>query len=147
MLQAIRDEHEIIPLIERWRELNQLVKTYLDVLPRSSTRAARIHTTFLQAAATTGPPRLDGPEHAERPDPHGARARDPRLLRGRGAATSLLSADYSQVELRVLAHIADEPVLKEIFVRGEDVHTATASKVFDDARPRTSTPASARRRR
>ena len=54
MLQAIRDEHEIMPKIERWRELNQLDKTYLDVLPQLVDAEARIHTTFLQAVAITG---------------------------------------------------------------------------------------------
>src|SRR3954462_15175560 len=54
VLQAIRGEHEIIPLIERWRELNQLPKTYLDVLPQLPDSESRIHTTFLQAVATTG---------------------------------------------------------------------------------------------
>ena len=54
VLQAIRDEHEIIPKIERWRELNQLLKTYLDVLPQLTDTESRVHTTFVQAAATTG---------------------------------------------------------------------------------------------
>ena len=54
VLQAIRTEHEIVPKIERWRELNQIEKTYLDVLPQLTDAASRIHTTFVQAAATTG---------------------------------------------------------------------------------------------
>ena len=86
VLQAIRDEHEIVPKIERWRELSTLIKTYLDVLPELVDERSRIHTTFLQAVAATGPPVEHQPEHAERPDPHAARARDPRLLRGRARA-------------------------------------------------------------
>ncbi|CAA9478299.1 MAG: DNA polymerase I [uncultured Solirubrobacteraceae bacterium] len=129
VLQAIRDEHEIIPAIERWRELNQLDKTYFSVLPQLVDGESRIHTTFLQAAATTG--RLA----STNPNMQNVPIRTPlgREIRGCFDAAEgnvLLSADYEQVELRVLAHIAGEPVLKEIFVRGEDVHTATASKVF-----------------
>ena len=130
VLQAIRDEHPIIPLIERWRELNQLDKTYFSVLPQLvDARLAHPHDVPA-GRRDDRPAGVDEPEHAERPDPHRARARDPRLLRRGAEGNLLLSADYSQIELRVLAHIADEPVLKEIFVRGEDVHTATASKVF-----------------
>ncbi|MBW3653029.1 MAG: DNA polymerase I [Actinobacteria bacterium] len=129
VLQAIRAEHEIIPLIERWRELNQLDKTYFSVLPQLVDGQSRIHTTFLQAAATTG--RLA----STNPNMQNVPIRTPlgREIRGcfdAAPGNVLLSADYEQVELRVLAHIAGEPVLKEIFVRGEDVHTATASKVF-----------------
>jgi DNA polymerase-1 len=131
VLQAIRGEHEIIPLIERWRELNQLDKTYFSVLPQLAERdpESRIHTTFLQAAATTGRLASTDPNMQNVP----IRTDLGREVRGCFEAAPgnvLLSADYSQIELRVLAHIADEPVLKEIFVRGEDVHTATASKVF-----------------
>jgi len=134
VLQAIRDEHPIIPLIERWRELNQLDKTYFSVLPQlaAADPESRIHTTFLQAAATTGRLASTDPNMQNVP----IRTDLGREVRGCFEAAPdnvLLSADYSQIELRVLAHIADEPVLKEIFVRGEDVHTATASKVFATA--------------
>jgi DNA polymerase I len=129
VLQAIRDEHEIVPKIERWRELSTLIKTYLDVLPQLVDGESRIHTTFLQAVATTG--RLS----STNPNLQNVPVRTPlgREIRGCFEAAPgrvLISVDYSQIELRVLAHVADEPVLKEIFRRGEDVHTATASQVF-----------------
>jgi DNA polymerase-1 len=130
VLQAIRDEHEIIAKIERWRELSTLIKTYLDVLPALADERSRIHTTFLQAVATTG--RLS----STNPNMQNVPIRTPlgREIRGcfeAEAGAVLISADYSQIELRVLAHVADEPALKEIFRRGEDVHTATASQVFE----------------
>lgn len=129
VLQAIRDEHPIVPKIERWRELNQLMKTYLDVLPQVADEQSRIHTTFVQAAATTGRLASTNPNLQNVP----VRTELGREIRGCFEAAPgnvLISADYSQVELRVMAFIADEPVLKDIFVRGEDVHTATASTVF-----------------
>ncbi len=134
VLQAIRAEHEIIPLIERWRELNQLDKTYFSVLPQlaAADPQSRIHTTFLQAAATTGRLASTDPNMQNVPIRTGL-GREVRGCFEAAPGNVLLSADYSQIELRVLAHIADEPVLKEIFVRGEDVHTATASKVFATA--------------
>jgi DNA polymerase I len=130
VLQAIRDEHPIIPRIERWRELNQLTKTYLDVLPQLVDERGRIHTTFDQAIASTG--RIS----STNPNMQNVPVRTPlgREIRGCFEAEEghlLLSADYGQVELRVLAHVAGEDVLKDIFKRGEDVHTATASQVFE----------------
>ena len=132
VLQAIRDEHPIVPKIERWRELNQLTKTYLDVLPQLVDSESRIHTTFVQAVATTGRLSSTNPNMQNVP----IRTELGREIRGCFEAAPghvLVAADYSQVELRVLAHIADEPALKEIFTRGEDVHTATASQVFQKA--------------
>ena len=129
VLQAIREEHEIVPCVERWRELSTLIKTYLDVLPEQVDEHSRIHTTFLQAGAQTG--RLA----STNPNMQNVPIRTPlgREIRGCFEAEPervLISVDYSQIELRVLAHIAKEPVLEEIFERGEDVHTATASEVF-----------------
>jgi DNA polymerase I len=129
VLQSIRTEHEIIPKVERWRELSTLIKTYLDVLPEQADAESRIHTTFLQAVAQTG--RLS----STNPNMQNVPIRTPlgREIRGCFEAEQgnvLISADYSQIELRVLAQAAGEDVLMEIFNRGEDVHTATASRVF-----------------
>ena len=129
VLQSIRDEHEIIPLVERWRELNQLSKTYLEALPSLVDEQSRIHTTFVQAAAATGRLASINPNMQNIP----VRTELGREIRGCFEAApklALLSADYSQVELRLLAHVAEEQVLMDIFSAGEDVHTATAREVF-----------------
>jgi DNA polymerase I len=132
VLQAIRSEHDIVPRIERWRELSTLAKTYLDVLPEQVDERSRIHTTFLQAVAQTGRLSSTNPNMQNVP----IRTELGREIRGCFEADEgdvLISVDYSQIELRVLAHLAEEPVLKEIFRREEDVHTATASQVFQVA--------------
>jgi DNA polymerase I len=129
VLQAIRSEHTIVPRIERWRELSTLIKTYLDVLGGLVDGQSRIHTTFLQTVAQTGRLSSTNPNMQNVP----IRTELGREIRGCFEAAPggvLISADYSQIELRVLAHAAQEPVLMEIFARGEDVHTATASQVF-----------------
>ncbi|HEY2435749.1 MAG TPA: DNA polymerase I, partial [Solirubrobacteraceae bacterium] len=130
VLQAIREEHEIIPKIERWRELTKLAQTYLDALPLLVDNGSRLHTTFNQTAATTGRLSSNNPNLQNIP----IRTELGREIRACFVAEPgnlLVSADYSQVELRLLAHIAGEDVLKEIFRRGEDVHTATACRVFN----------------
>jgi DNA polymerase I len=130
VLQAIRDEHPVIPRIERWRELNQLAKTYLDALPELIAGDGRIHTTFNQTAATTGRLSSNNPNLQNIP----IRTELGREIRACFVAEPgnlLTSADYSQVELRLLAHIAGEDALKEIFRKGDDVHTATAVRVFN----------------
>jgi DNA polymerase-1 len=129
VLAAIRSEHEIVPMVERWRELSTLVKTYLEPLPGLVDEHSRLHTTFVQTVAATGRLSSINPNLQNVP----IRTALGREIRGCFVAAPgclLLAADYSQVELRILAQLADEPVLKEIFRRGEDVHTATASQVF-----------------
>ncbi|MCL2418806.1 MAG: DNA polymerase I [Conexibacteraceae bacterium] len=129
VLQAIRDEHPIIAKIERWRELTKLAQTYLDALPQLIAADGRIHTTFNQTAAATGRLSSNSPNLQNIP----IRTKLGREIRASFVAERgnlLVSADYSQVELRLLAQIAGEDVLKEIFKRGEDVHTATAMRVF-----------------
>jgi DNA polymerase-1 len=134
VLAQIRDEHPIVEKIEQWRELSKLKSTYLDSLPDLiDPDTGRVHTTFNQAATTTGRLSSTNPNLQNIP----IRTEIGRPVRGcfvaeRGAR--LLSADYSQVELRVLAHVADEEVLKAIFRAGDDVHAATAAEVFGISR-------------
>jgi DNA polymerase I len=134
VLAQIRDEHPIVEKIEHWRELTKLKNTYLDSLPDLiDPETDRVHTTFNQAATTTGRLSSTNPNLQNIP----IRTEIGRPVRACFVAepgARLLSADYSQVELRVLAHVADEGVLKEIFRAGEDVHAATAAEVFDISR-------------
>jgi DNA polymerase-1 len=129
VLQAIRDEHPIIPKIERWRELTKLAQTYLDALPQLIAADGRIHTTFNQTAAATGRLSSNSPNLQNIPI-RTALGREIRACFIAEPGNLLVSADYSQVELRLLAQIAGEDALKEIFLRGEDVHSATAMRVF-----------------
>jgi DNA polymerase-1 len=132
VLQAIRDEHPIIAKIERWRELTKLVQTYLEQLPAAIGPDGRLHTTLLQTNTATGRLASINPNLQNIP----IRSETGREIRACFVAEPgnvLISVDYSQVELRVLAHIADEEVLRQIFLRGEDVHTETAAAVFDTA--------------
>ena len=134
VLAQIRDEHPIVEKIESWRELSKLKNTYLDSLPDLiDPETGRVHTTFNQASTTTGRLSSTNPNLQNIP----IRTEIGRPVRACFVAESgarLLSADYSQVELRVLAHVAEEEVLKEIFRAGEDVHAATAAEVFDISR-------------
>jgi DNA polymerase-1 len=131
VLSQIRDEHPIVERIERWRELTKLKNTYLDSLPELiDPGTGRIHTTFNQVATTTGRLSSTNPNLQNIP----IRSEIGRPVRAAFVAeprSRLLSADYNQVELRVLGQVADEPVLREIFISGEDVHAATAAELLE----------------
>ena len=152
MLAKIRDMHPIVDVVEQWREQSKLLNTYLVPLPDLIDAGdGRLHTTFSQTTAATG--RLS----SIRPNLQNIPIRTPlgREIRSAfvaGDGCKLLSADYSQVELRILAHLSGEPALQEAFARGEDIHRVTAAQVLgkpaaeltrdERNRPRRSTSAS-----
>ena len=129
VLKLLEDKHPIVPLIGQYRELTKLDNTYLSALPELVDDEGRLHTTFNQTVAETG--RLS----STNPNLQNIPVRTPLGREIRGAFTTdpgwvLVSCDYSQVELRILAHISGEPALADAFRRGEDVHRATAAEVF-----------------
>ena len=132
VLAAIRDEHEVIPKIERWRELTKLKSTYLDALPLLLDENHRLHTTFNQTATTTGRLSSTNPNLQNIPI-RTELGREIRACFIAAEGTQLVSADYSQVELRILSHISGEQALRDIFAAGGDVHTETAATIFSVA--------------
>ncbi len=129
VLRAIRGDHEIVPVLEEWRELTKLVNTYLGPLPTLIGEDGRLHTTINQTVAATGRLSTSNPNLQAIP----IRTELGREIRSAFVAAPehrLLSADYSQIELRILAHVSGEPKLREAFARGEDIHTATAAEVL-----------------
>jgi DNA polymerase I len=129
VLRLLEDKHPIVPLIGQYRELTKLDNTYLSALPELVDAEGRLHTTFNQTVAETG--RLS----STNPNLQNIPVRTPLGREIRSAFTTdpgwvLVSCDYSQVELRILAHISGEPALADAFRRGEDVHRATAAEVF-----------------
>ncbi|HEX5247335.1 MAG TPA: DNA polymerase I [Gaiellaceae bacterium] len=133
VLRTIRHEHAIVEVIEDWRELTKLVNTYLGPLPTLIGDDGRLHTHFNQAVAATGRLSTSNPNLQAIP----IRTELGREIRSAFVAESghrLVSADYSQVELRILAHVSGEPKLREAFERGEDIHSATAAEVLGKER-------------
>ena len=130
VLRAIRDEHEIVPVIEEWRELLEAAQH----VPRAAAGAARRGRPPAHDTSTRPSPR---PAASRRSNPN-LQAIPIRTELGREIRSAfvaepgcrLISADYSQVELRILAHVSGEPKLREAFERGEDIHTATAAEVL-----------------
>ncbi|NJC88904.1 MAG: DNA polymerase I [Desulfuromonas sp.] len=130
VLASLADEHPVAALILDHRSLAKLKGTYTDALPKLINPATgRIHTSFNQAVTATGRLSSSDPNLQNIPirSEEGRRIRE-GFIPADGCV--LLSADYSQVELRILAHLADVPALKEAFARGEDIHRRTASEVF-----------------
>ncbi|MGI9021074.1 MAG: DNA polymerase I [Solirubrobacterales bacterium] len=129
VLAQIRDEHEIVGKVESWRELTKLKNTYLDSLPGLIREDGRIHTTFNQVTAATGRLSSTNPNLQNIPV-RSELGRPVRACFVTEPGWRLLSCDYNQVELRVLAHVAGEEVLREIFASGADVHAETAAEVL-----------------
>jgi DNA polymerase-1 len=129
VLRSIRNDHAIVAVLEEWREYSKLLNTYLQPLPSLLAEDGRLHTHFNQAVASTGRLSTSNPNLQAIP----IRTELGREIRSAFVAEPghrLVSADYSQVELRILAHVSGEPKLRESFARGEDIHTTTAAEVL-----------------
>jgi DNA polymerase-1 len=131
VLEKLRDEHPIVDALLAWRELDKLNSTYLEALPKLADAGGRIHTTFNQAAAATGRLSSTNPNLQNIPVRSELGREIRRAFVPGEAGQVLLVADYSQIELRVLAHLSGDEGLREAFAAGEDIHAATAAKVFD----------------
>jgi DNA polymerase-1 len=130
VLEKLRDQHPIVDSLLRYRELAKLKSTYLDALPPLVDADGRLHTTFNQVAAATGRLSSVNPNLQNIPV-RGELGRQIRKAFVPGSEDQvLLVADYSQIELRVLAHLSSDPALAEAFATEADIHAATAGKVF-----------------
>lgn len=128
-LEKLRDKHPAIELILDYRELQKLLSTYIDAIPKELDKQNRLHSTFILAGSTTGRMASKNPNLQNIP----VRTALGRAIREAFVADeghSLLSLDYSQIELRIAAILAKDKKLIEIFKAGLDIHTGVAMKVF-----------------
>lgn len=130
VLERLADEHPLPDLVLKYRHFAKLKSTYVDALPALvHPKTGRVHTHFNQAVVPTGRLSSSDPNLQNIP----VRSEDGRRIRRAFVPQDgwvLLGGDYSQVELRVLAHMSEDPVLIEAFVNGEDIHRRTASEIF-----------------
>ncbi len=129
-LTSLRGNHPIIDMILEYRGLKKLLSTYVSALPKLiNAKTERIHTSYNQAVTTTGRLSSTNPNLQNIPirDDRGREIRASFIAR---EGYSILSADYSQVELRIMAHLSGDEAMIEAFRNGMDIHTATASRVF-----------------
>lgn len=130
VLEGLRGLHPVIEKIIEYRELSKLKNTYIDALPGLIDQEGKVHTTFLQTSTATGRLSSVNPNLQNIP----VRSEFGGKIRKAFIASSekhfLLSADYSQIELRVLAHLSGDQKLKEVFSKDGDIHTDTACRIF-----------------
>jgi DNA polymerase-1 len=129
VLEQLAEAHEVPKLVLEYRHLSKLKSNYIDALPLLADADSRVHTTFQAAATATGRLSSVNPNLQNIP----IRTELGREIRAAFIAipgTQLLSADYSQIELRLLAHFSADPLLVRAFAEGADIHTLTASEVF-----------------
>lgn len=129
-LDKLRGQHPIIDLITQYREVTKLKSTYVDTLPLQADEQSRVHTTFALTVAQTGRLSSNDPNLQNIPTRTDL-GRHVRTAFVAGPGNKLVSADYSQFELRLAAVLANDTELIEMFNRGADVHTATAAQVYE----------------
>jgi DNA polymerase-1 len=131
VLEGLRDQHPVVAKILEFRQLSKLKGTYVDALPLLvDPKTQRVHTSFNQTVAATGRLSSSDPNLQNIPIRTEVGQKVRRAFIPGRPGDVLLSADYSQIELRVLAHMTEDPVLVDAFARGEDIHARTAAEVF-----------------
>ena len=131
ILEGLRGVHPVVDLVLEYRQLSKLKSTYVDALPALiNPKTGRVHTSFNQAATTTGRLSSSDPNLQNIPV-KGELGLQVRKAFIAGEGNLLLSGDYSQIDLRALAHLSQDPQLIEAFRNGEDIHRATAAKIFN----------------
>jgi DNA polymerase-1 len=129
VLEALAEKHDVPRLVLEYRHLSKLKSTYIDALPLLADSASRVHTTFMAAATATGRLSSVNPNLQNIPI-RTELGREIRAAFTSAPGTQLLSADYSQIELRLLAHFSRDPLLLKAYAENIDIHTLTASEVF-----------------
>ena len=129
VLEYLAEKHDVPRLVLEYRHLSKLKSTYIDALPLLADSDSRVHTTFLAAAVATGRLSSVNPNLQNIPI-RTELGREIRAAFTSAPGTQLLSADYSQIELRLLAHFSGDPLLVRAYQNNEDIHTLTASEVF-----------------
>ena len=132
VLVRLTDKHPVVGKVLEFRTLKKLLSTYVEALPKMiNSRTGFIHTSYNQAVAATGRLSSNNPNLQNIP----IREEKGREIRKsfipRSEENVFLSADYSQIELRLMAHMSQDPLMIDAFQRGEDIHTATAAKIFE----------------
>ena len=129
VLEQLAEQHEVPRLVLEFRHLSKLKSTYIDALPLLADSESRVHTTFQAAATATGRLSSVNPNLQNIPI-RTELGREIRAAFTAAPGTQLLSADYSQIELRLLAHFSGDALLKKAYAENIDIHTMTASEVF-----------------
>jgi DNA polymerase-1 len=129
VLEQLAEAHEVPKLVLEYRHLSKLKSNYIDALPLLADADSRVHTTFMAAATATGRLSSVNPNLQNIPI-RTELGREIRAAFTAAPGTQLLSADYSQIELRLLAHFSGDPLLVHAYANNEDIHTLTASEVF-----------------
>src|SRR5438034_11491969 len=130
-LESLRDKHPVVPLVLEHRQLSKLKSTYVDALPGLVDPATgRVHTSFGQASTATGRLSSSNPNLMNIPIRTALGQRIRRAFRAGRPGHVLISVDYSQIELRIAAHLSGDPKMLAAFAAGQDIHTATAAAGF-----------------
>jgi DNA polymerase-1 len=134
VLQGLAKEYPICALVLEWREVTKLKNTYIDVIPQLLDARSRLHTVFNQTATATGRLSSTNPNLQNIPVRGDLGRRIRKAFVAKSPEYLLLAADYSQIELRLMAHLSGDEAMRTAFEEGQDIHDFTARQIFDVAR-------------